>query len=66
MIEIIIALLIALGINLDREQISVVDQSTGIIFGVGSGTGSANSEIDQPQVYVLFQDENGEYHLERR
>ena len=66
MIEIIIALLIALGINLDREQVTVIDRNTGISFGVGTGAGSANSEIDQPQVYILFQDENGEYYLERR
>lgn len=66
MIEIIIALLISLGINLDREQITVVDQSTGICFGVGTGTGSSNSEIDQPQIYILLQDESGKYYLERR
>lgn len=66
MVEIIVALLIALGINLDREQITVIDQNTGISFGVGSGTGSSNAEIDNPQVYILFQDEEGNYYLERR
>lgn len=66
MIEIIIALLLALGINLDREQITVVDQTTGISFGVGTGTGSSNAEIDNPKVFILLQDDAGNYYLERR
>ncbi|MBP7168631.1 MAG: hypothetical protein KBB64_13300 [Bacteroidia bacterium] len=66
MIEIIIALLLALGINLDREQITVVDQTTGISFGVGTGSGSSNAEIDNPKVFILLQDDSGKYYLERR
>lgn len=66
MLEIIVALLIALGVNLDSESITVIDQSTGISFGVGSGTNTSNSEIKEPQVYILVQDANGEYYLERR
>jgi hypothetical protein len=68
MLEIIIALLISLGVNLDSENITVIDQSSGISFGVGSTVGSSlrPNDSEEPIVYILFQDENGEYHLERR
>lgn len=68
MLEIIIALLISLGINLDSESITVIDQSTGVSFGVGSSVGSSQrpNDSEEPVVYILFQDENGKYYLERR
>lgn len=68
MLEIIIALLISLGINLDSDNVTVIDDATGITFGVGSGSTSSQrpNESEEPVVYVLIQDANGEYHLERR
>ena len=68
MLEIIIALLISLGVNLDTENITVIDQSTGISFGVGTQVTSGGRPIDsgEPQVYILLQDDSGKYYLERR
>ncbi len=63
MIEIIIALLLNLGINLDKESINVIDERTGLVFGVGNNsTGGTNSEIE-PSTYILCQDEDGKYYL---
>jgi hypothetical protein len=68
MLEIIIVLLISLGVNLDNENITVLDQSTGISFGVGTQVTSGGRPVDsgEPLVYVLLQDDAGNYYLERR
>jgi hypothetical protein len=67
MLEIIIALLFSLGINLDSENITVIDQSTGISFGVGTQAGGSRPIDDsEPIIFILTQDEAGNYHLERK
>jgi hypothetical protein len=68
MLEIIIALLISLGVNLDSENITVIDQSTGVSFGVGSSTSTSQrpNDPEEPIVYILLQDNAGNYYLERR
>lgn len=68
MLDIIIALLIALGVNLDTENITVIDQSTGVSFGVGSSTSTSlrPNDSEEPIVYILFQDDEGNYYLEQR
>jgi hypothetical protein len=67
MLEIIIALLISLGISLDSENITVIDQSTGISFGVGTQAGGSRPiDASEPIFYILIQDEDGNYHLERK
>ena len=69
MLEIIIALLLALGINTSESGVLVIDQQTGIVFGVGTTAAGGNS-ISNPgsnaPVYILIQDANGEYHLIRK
>ncbi len=68
MLEIIIALLLSLGINTSEGGAIVIDQQTGIVFGVGNtatGTNSSSNTNNTP-VYILIQDANGEYHLIRK
>lgn len=62
MIDIIIALILALGINIDKEYVNVVEDRTGMVFGVGTNSTVNNSEID-PKTFVLYQDEAGNYYL---
>lgn len=68
MLEIIIALLLSLGINASEGGAIVIDQQTGVVFGVGttSGFGNASSGTNDTPVYMLVQDAEGEYHLIRR
>ncbi len=68
MLEIIIALLLALGINTSESGVLVIDQQTGIVFGVGTTTGFGNSTSNPSStpVYILVQDGEGEYHLIRK
>ena len=68
MLEIIIALLLALGINTSEGGAIVIDQQTGIVFGVGTtaGNGNSTSNPNSTPVYILVQDEEGEYHLIRK
>ena len=67
MLDLIIALLLALGINTSDPEtgVIVIDQQTGIVFGVGttSGFGNSSSNPNNTPVYILIQDANGEYHL---
>ncbi len=68
MLDLIIALLFALGVNTTESGVVVIDQQSGIVFGVGSTVGNGNSTTnpnDTP-VYILIQDAEGEYHLIRR
>lgn len=62
MLEIIIALLLAFGLNLDKEGATVIDERTGEVFGVGNNVTIGNSEINPP-TYILCQDDNGGYYL---
>ncbi|MFN0189095.1 MAG: hypothetical protein ACKVQV_10380 [Bacteroidia bacterium] len=71
MLDIIIALLLALGINTSDPEsgIVVIDQQTGVVFGVGNTSVSGNSintGSNSTPVYILIQDANGEYHLIRK
>lgn len=68
MLEIIIALLLALGVNTSEDVAIVIDQQTGIVFGVGTSTGFGNSTTNpnSTPVYILVQDGEGEYHLIRK
>lgn len=72
MLEIIIALLLALGVNISGEDgpITVIDQQTGICYGVGNTVVSNNGGGDEPnstgEVYILVEDDQGKYHLVRR
>jgi hypothetical protein len=72
MLDLIIALLLALGINTSDPEtgVVVIDQQTGVVFGVGNtignGNSSSNPSTEPTFVYVLVQDANGEYHLVRR
>ncbi|MBP6513205.1 MAG: hypothetical protein KA347_11080 [Bacteroidia bacterium] len=71
MLEIIIALLLALGINTSDSESGaiVIDQQTGIVFGVGNtsvGSNSTSTTGSNTPVYMLVQDDNGEYRLVRR
>ena len=68
MLEIIVALLLALGINTSESGVVVIDQQTGIVFGVGSTVGNTQSgtNTNDTPVYILIQDANGEYYLVRR
>ncbi len=56
MIDLIIGLLIALGVNLNETAVEVVDERTGISYGVGSNATVNNSEIDPPR-YILVMDD---------
>ncbi len=67
MLEIIITLLLALGIELnDGTNINVVDQQTGISYGVGTTVGNGQGINTTPTTYVLMRDANGEYYLVQR
>ena len=68
MLEIIVALLLALGINTSESGVVVIDQQTGIVFGVGSTVGNTQSgtNTNNTPVYILVQDGNGEYYLIRK
>jgi hypothetical protein len=71
MLEIIIALLLALGVNITGEDgpITVIDQQTGICYGVGNTVGSNQGGIDPNsagEVYILVEDDQGKFHLVRR
>lgn len=68
MLDIIIALLFSLGINTSEGGAIVIDQQTGIVFGVGTtvGTIQSGSNTNDTPVYILIQDGEGEYHLVRR
>lgn len=70
MLDLIIALLLALGINTSDPEsgVIVIDQQTGIVFGVGTTIGNGNSTAgnDPTPVYYLIQDAEGEYHLVRK
>ena len=71
MLEIIIALLLALGVNTSDPEsgVLVIDQQTGIVFGVGNTSGGGNSTSNpgsNTPVYILVQDGNGEYYLIRK
>lgn len=70
MLELIIALLLALGINTSDPESGaiVIDQQTGIVFGIGTTTGFGNSSTNtnSTPIYYLIQDANGEYHLVRK
>ena len=69
MLDIIIALLFALGVNLgESEPIIVIDQQTGISYGVGSTASGGNSTTgtNNTPIYYLILDDTGEYRLLRR
>lgn len=69
MLELIISLLIGLGIELnDGTNINVIDQQTGISYGVGTTVVIGQSSTTNPPTatYSLEQDENGKYYLVRR
>lgn len=70
MIELIISLLLAIGINTSNSEsgVIVIDQQTGIVFGVGSTVGNTQSgtNTNPTPIYYLIQDANGEYHLVRK
>jgi len=70
MYELILSLLLALGINLNpkgaTKSIIVIDQSTGISYGVGTSNGVGNSvttSSTNTEVYYLVKDANGRYQL---
>lgn len=68
MLEIIIALLMALGFDCNEESnIQVIDEQTGICYGVGS-TVSINqgTTAPPPTTFILYQDPSGRYYLVRR
>jgi hypothetical protein len=62
MLEIIISLLLALGINLNDTAVEVIDEKSGIVYGVGNSGVVHNSEIDPPR-YILVMDDRGNYYL---
>ncbi|MBK7683230.1 MAG: hypothetical protein IPJ26_12550 [Bacteroidetes bacterium] len=70
MLDLIITLLLALGINTSDSEggAIVIDQQSGMVFGVGttSGFGNSTSNPSETPVYMLVQDDNGEYRLVRR
>lgn len=71
MLELIISLLLSLGINLgDDQSITVIDQQTGVSYGVGNTSviqqGMNDDDPTPTIVYYLICDESGEYHLVRR
>ena len=68
MLDLIIALLFALGVNTTESGVVVIDQQTGIVFGVGTTVGYTQSgtSTNSTPVYILIQDANGEYHLIRK
>jgi hypothetical protein len=63
MLEIIISLLMAIGININENPIEVMDERTGIVYGVGSNSGAGVRTDIEPKKYVLVLGENGEYYL---
>lgn len=66
MLEIIITLLMTLGIELSEDaNINVIDQQTGISYGVGSTVVNGQS-VSTPTTYVLMRNANGEYYLVQR
>ncbi len=68
MLEIIIALLMALGFDCNEESnIQVIDEHTGICYGVGTTVvGSQGTTAPPPTTFVLCQDASGKYYLVRR
>lgn len=71
MLDLIITLLLALGINTSDLDggVLVIDQQTGIVFGVGNTAAGGNSNsnpVSSTPVYILIQDAEGEYRLIRR
>ncbi len=72
MLEVIITLLLALGVNITGEDgpITVIDQQTGICYGVGNTVVSNNGGSGDPnsagEVYILVEDDQGKFHLVRR
>ncbi len=63
MIEIIITLLLTFGINLDQDAITVVDERTGIVYGVGNSTSGGGRIDSDSKTFILCQDEDGKYYL---
>ena len=53
MLDIIIALLMAFGIDLDRESAFVSFEKTGEVFGVGNNNTGGNS-IVEPKKFILL------------
>jgi hypothetical protein len=71
MLDLIIQLLLALGLNFYEDNIRVIDTTTGATYGVGNQTGVGNSLTpNDPQdpviIYELRSDSNGNYYLVRR
>ncbi len=68
MLEIIIGLLLNLGISLgDGTNVNVIDQETGICYGVGSTIIITQGVTPPPPpTYILMKDAEGNYYLVRR
>ena len=63
MLEIIIALLLALGVNINQEAITVIDDRTGEVYGVGNNINTGGKIEGDTKTYGLYQDEDGKYYL---
>lgn len=63
MIDIIIALLMMLGINIEKEYVTVVSERTGEVYGVGNTVSNGGNSIYEPKSYILCLDNNGNYYL---
>ena len=67
MLEIIIALLWMLGVNPNdsKSQIQVVNEATGECYGLGN-TANIGNRPAPTEVYILMQDQDGNYYLVKR
>ena len=63
MLEIILALLLQLGLygNKGDKPVTVIDQSTGISYGIGVSTGVGSSISMPSDTYYLVKDSTGKY-----
>ena len=67
MLELIMSLLMALGLFTSHgpKPIIVIDQTTGISYGIGTSNGAGGCVVP-PDVYYLVKDPQGRYHLVKK